>query len=503
MEFCRILWFAVALAHGGLAPKARAEDWTEREQQWHSALEAVHVPGLALAVVRDGEVLHRWSFGIRDEGGRPVTDETVFYIASTTKSFTGTAICMLAERGELDLDRPVVERLPRFSLSTEEATRSVTIRDLLSHRRGLSAHSAIVFNDAYTGQITEDRFYRLLERSTPSEQFRYNNLHFTILGRVIEAVSGASWKDFLAAEIFAPLGMTRTSAYVSRFATDPDFAHGLIWRSNGFEPVALAKSDSTMHAAGGLCTTSGDLARWVLLHLERGELDGVQLLESESADAMLEPHAESSTDFQVFQRTGMGLAWNLGTVEDVPMVSHHGGYVGFGCHCSFLPEEGVGVVVLCNDGSGAGSQAIHLIAADVYSELIGTEGADELWPQLIDRFQRDPAPPPSFGPGLLSHGAVEGDGSYEIGTYENADWGTLEIYLQDGELAARIGNWNPRFGANDEDDLLIELFPGSRVEGRFVRPNNARTGPVLGIEFYEPDDDETVYFKRVGPSSHR
>ena len=153
---------------------------------WEEALADLRVPGLAIAVVRGNEVLLARAFGQRDvESDRPANADTMYYIASSTKSFVALAVQILAEEGRVDLDAPVARYLPRFRLASEEATAAITVRDLLSHRQGLR-HNAITQAEAYTGLFDEDLYYRLLAEVEPGGAFDYTNLHFTLLGRLIQ-----------------------------------------------------------------------------------------------------------------------------------------------------------------------------------------------------------------------------------------------------------------------------------------------------------------------------
>ena len=157
-----------------------------------------------MAVVRGDEVVLLLGLGTRDADKKlPVTVDSPFYIASSTKSFTAMAVAILADEGKIDLDAPVKRYLPRFTLANEAVAEKMTVRDLLAHRLGIDS-GPISTNEAYTGLITEDRYYRLLKRVTPKSEFRYSNLNFTLAGRVIEAASGQSWKQFIAQRILRP-----------------------------------------------------------------------------------------------------------------------------------------------------------------------------------------------------------------------------------------------------------------------------------------------------------
>lgn len=206
--------------------KAMNESIPKELEGYHERLveimEKLHVPGVAVAVVRGDKTIYVDAVGERDvDEHLPVTPDSIFYIASITKTFVATAIVSLIDEGKIELDAPVKRYLPRFELADPEATKSITIKDLLTHAKGIDC-DAVVWLDAYTGEITEDRFYHWLSQATPKSSHEYTNVHFTLLGRVVESVTGKSWKDFLDERVFKPAGMTRSTCYASKMYGQSD-----------------------------------------------------------------------------------------------------------------------------------------------------------------------------------------------------------------------------------------------------------------------------------------
>src|SRR5688572_12309752 len=212
-------------------------------ERWAGAMKTLRVPGMAVVVVRGDEVVLLDALGVRDpDGPKPVTPDTYFYIASCTKPYTAAVAALLAEAGKLDLDAPVRRYLPRFQLADADAAAKLTVRDLLTHRPGLNTFP-VVFLDAYTGEITEDRYYHFLKRAKPRGQVAYSNVHFTLAGRVIEAVEGKGWREALRDRLFEPAKMTRTTGYASKMYADADAAVPLQERGDGWEPTSVRKTD--------------------------------------------------------------------------------------------------------------------------------------------------------------------------------------------------------------------------------------------------------------------
>ena len=187
-----------------------ADALARESARWATQARELHVPGFTVEVVDHTGVLFRFSSGRRDCAMTHAPDAaTIYYIASATKPFVAAAVVRLAEQGKIDLDAPVRRYLPRFALAEAESAARVSIRDLLSHRQGLDS-VPIEIAEAFTGEIDDDKFYRLLRQVHARGAFRYSNLHYTLLGRVIEAVTGTPWPDYLRRAIFDPAGMQRT-----------------------------------------------------------------------------------------------------------------------------------------------------------------------------------------------------------------------------------------------------------------------------------------------------
>ncbi len=204
-------------------PLSSAADDTTREallELPHVVDEIMHrwdVPGVALAVVYEGEVVFVGGFGVRDLAGQePVTANTIFSAASTTKAFTAVAMGMLVDEGTVNLDHPVRAHLPDFAVQNDQASAELTIRDLLAHRTGMRRHDAVWYRSEASRDELISRLEYLSLTSGIREKFFYNNLMYMVAGRVVGKVSGGTWEEFVAGQIFEPLGMER-----SGFGTAP------------------------------------------------------------------------------------------------------------------------------------------------------------------------------------------------------------------------------------------------------------------------------------------
>jgi len=437
--------------------------------RWTSAMEALQVPGMVVAVVGPDGPLLVAGLGRRNvQENLPVTSETQFYIASTTKPFVALATRLLEEDGFIDLNRPVRTYLPRFKLSDPTETMTITVRDLLAHRRGLQDY-AITFGEAFTGQMTEDRFYRLLTRVRAVGELDYQNLHYTLLGRVIESVAGVTWKEYVESKVLRPAGLNRTTPRATPLTSDSNAAAPYEFADGRFHVVRV-KSDRTMHAAGGMVSTASDLARWIQIHMNDGRIDGETVFPAEVIREMQEPQIYEEDESPLVpdhRRIGWGLGWDIREDRGARLFYHDGVYEGWAAHTSFMPEIEIGIVVLANT-SDAGLVLAYVIAADVYDRVRGLEHRDVLSRAVsfIESLRGEPS---------NDYAEREGGPSLPlqryVGTYVNEDWGTLAVSSDREELHARIGDlplplvWvgANSFVADEDHDGRFEVDRTGRV----------------------------------------
>ena len=314
-NLCLGLAFLSAPVFGQAVVEDAAADkvFAQLESRWAKAVDDLRVPGMAVVVVRGDRVLFRKAFGTRD-GERPVTEQSAFYIASATKPFVALAIMQLVEAGKVELDAPVKRYLPRFKVADAKVTEELTVRELLSHAPGINS-GPIVTLDAFTGEITEDRYYRFLAGVKPTGKVDYSNVHYTLAGRIIEAVTKKGWRDYLAENVFAPAGMDHATGYADAMYARDDVALPMLPGAETPTPCQR-KTDRTMHAAGGLGTSIRDLERWLIVQLNDGAVGDARLL---SKDGMWEYHDLQSElgepNGKVRRITGFALGWQYGDVS--------------------------------------------------------------------------------------------------------------------------------------------------------------------------------------------
>lgn len=335
------------------------------------------VPGAAVVIVKDDRIVYAKGFGVR-EAGKPgrVDADTVFAIGSASKAFTGAALGMLVDERKIAWDGVVHDYMPAFELHDPYATRHATVRDLLAHRTGFISGSGWM----WTGSgFDRADIVRRLRFQTESHGFRnrfaYANEIYTAAGEIIPAVTGISWDDFVAARLFAPLGMTRSRTSVTALKDMANVAspHGMI---DGQVVSFPYREVDNVGGAGAINASARDVAQWLRLQLNDGMFEGRRLI---SAAAL----AETRTG-QIVPRGGgltnpggrfgeYGFGWILGDYRGKKVVQHSGGVDGMLCIVAMIPEEKLGVVVLSNMLPHQLTTAVQL---KIFDAFLGGPGSD-------------------------------------------------------------------------------------------------------------------------------
>lgn len=454
-------------------------------------------PGLSIAVVSGDRIVYARGVGYRDLKAKlPVTPQTGFYIASTTKAFTATAAKLLADEGKFDLDAPLKKYFPNLVLKAPLAAEQITIRDLLTHRSGIS-NEAINFRTAYTGQYDANVLLELLASySRPvSPEFRYSNIGYLVAALAMEKATGETWQQIVERKLFQPLGLKSTTAYASKAKASGDFALPYLAAANGAFDELPYKEDSTMHAAGGISSSAEDLAKWLILNMNGGKYAGQQIISAASLEEVLAPQINQRRDFYRFKRYGYGLGWNIGTYQADKFIHCFGEFPGFRPHVSFMPEHKLGVVVLVNESTDAFSLP-DLIACDIYDHLLGRKPLNAKVNSEIDKYvanlQKEKDERAKKAAATPASSATEKKSeptlalSAYAGDYENPEWGKIAITNDaSNTLSLRFGVINSTLKPLNGDTFEAKLRPGdaSRVTFKVDTNTGVSSLSVVGQNF--------------------
>ena len=391
------------------------------------------VPGAALAVVQDGEVVLTKAYGQRDiEANLPMTTATQFLICSITKSFTATAVALLHNEGRLDWTKPVRDYLPEFRLYDPVATERVTIRDLLCHQSGLPRHDWVHLpGDRPPDELLGGMRYLELSRDIRSA-YQYNNLCYNVAGLLIERVSGQSYEAFIRARLADRLGMT-VGFTLDELEATADSARPYMMHEDTRLP-AMRLPIRTM-AAGAINTSVTDLANWMRLHLGKGAFNGKCLLPAALVEALHAPRVyESQSEFAEFGAAHYGLGFQCQIYRGDRVLFHGGGWPGWGARMTLVPDFGIGVAILTNRSP---SELLGTLTWYIIDRLRGREPINwrerlgKRWEQAIAQMQVD-----KNAREEVRHTRTRPahDLAAYAGGYEHPAYGLMSIEEQGGEL---------------------------------------------------------------------
>jgi CubicO group peptidase (beta-lactamase class C family) len=369
---------AVETGVGAAAPIARIEAHVA------DGLRANRVPGAALAIVDGDGQVHLRGFGETGRGGQPVTPDTPFVIGSVSKSMTALAVLQLVEEGLVDLDDPVVRHVEGFEVLPTAWSEEVTVRRLLEHTSGLpplAGAPATTWMSAVPIAEAAAQVNGAELADEPGTAWTYTNANYVLLGALIEEVTGRPYAEQLAERLFAPLGMTRTTARLGEaralgLADGHRYVLGL--------PVAHLTFREGLVPAGLVVSTARDLSRYLQALGQRGELDGVRVLSEVGVETLFAPAAEATLGPWAKQHdASYGFGWftGAGPFGETPVVFHPGASPDFGAMAAMVPATGQALVLLVNVGPrvaipGAAGD-VDRIGAGAVSLLTGSEPADE------------------------------------------------------------------------------------------------------------------------------
>lgn len=309
------------------------------------------VPGMAIAVVHRDRVLYAKGFGTRELGTiAPVDADTVFQLASLSKSVGATAVACEIGRGRARWDTPMRTLLPWFALSDTAVTRELTVGDLYSHRSGLPDHAGDLLEDMGYGQREVLERLRLLPLGAFRKQYAYTNFGLTAAGIAVAGAAGTDWATLQEQALYAPLGMSRTSSRFADFASRSNRAMGHRRVDGRWERVQPPRMPDAQAPAASVTSSVNDLAKWLALLLNDGRHAGRRLVDAEALAAALSPQMQTSPAHDGFPANYYGYGFNVGTTAGGRASYGHSGAFEMGAATCFkvVPATGLAIIVLTN-----------------------------------------------------------------------------------------------------------------------------------------------------------
>jgi len=438
---CAALFSAGTGLAQGPDPKVRAIDALveKNRAEWN-------IPGMSVAVVKDGKVLLAKGYGVREMGKPEAVDEnTLFAIASNSKAFTTAMLAMLIDEKKLDWDDKVGPHLPEFQMPDAYVTREITLRDLVSHRSGLGTFSGdLLWYETTYGQ---DEILRRVRFLTPVNGFRaaygYQNLMFIAAGRVLEKITGKSWAQNVRERILDPLGMSHTKTSVTAFKPGDNVAapHNAL---DGKLRVVRYDNVDNAAAAAGLNSCAADLSRWLLLQLGRGTLEGKTYFTARRSWEMWQP-AISMTVSDASLRTNpsrhfslYGLGWAIGDYQGRRVLSHGGGLDGMYSRTALMPEENLGLVILTNSETGLPPA----LATQIFDLMLGIGGKRDWCAEALAQARAGEKMAAAAQAKTLAARVPDAKPSLPLagyaGTYRCPMYGDVAVAVENGGLVLRM-----------------------------------------------------------------
>lgn len=365
-------YFILFAAFAAFSGQAQLSE-TKIDALVEKTLTTFNVPGIAVAVVKDGKIVHSKGYGVKSIKTKLKVDaNTLFGIASNSKAFTATALAILVDEGKISWDDKVVKHIPEFKMYNDYVTSEFTIRDLLTHRSGLGlgAGDLMVWPDGNNFGVQD--VVNNLQYLKPTSAFRtkydYDNLLYIVAGEVVHRASGKTWNEFVEDRIMAPIGMTNSASTFSRLKDTTNVIDPHVPIDGKLTVISRYKLH-TFDAAAGLYASVNDLSNWLILQMNKGKFDGKQLFSEKQANEMwtpqtLMPNKPSAPYFSNFKTYGLG--WQITDVKGKLQVSHTGGLEGIVTQTLMIPELKLGIVVLTNQQAGSAFNAISNTIKDSY-----------------------------------------------------------------------------------------------------------------------------------------
>jgi CubicO group peptidase (beta-lactamase class C family) len=405
------------------------------------------VPGIAVAIVKDGKVIHSKGYGVRSLNTQQKVDaNTLFGIASNSKAFTTAALGMLSDEKKLSLDDKVIDYIPEFRLYNPYVTEEFTIRDLLTHRSGMGLGAGDLMIWPGINDFTIHDIIHNLRYLKPVSGFRtkydYDNLLYIVAGEVVARVSGMSWEDFIEQRIMQPLSMTGSAASYNRLKdkTNVIDPHAPV---DGIVRVIGRDFNTVADAAGGIYSNISDMCKWIIMQMNDGKYgDGLakQLFSKEIHRAMWSPQTIINVGDSTAYNThfaSYGLGWNLSDVRGYKQVGHTGGLAGIVTQVTLIPELKLGIIVFTNQQSG---EAFTSITNTIKDSYFGIKGIDRV-KQYHELADRDSENAKKITDQIWkdietqhNNPSAAIDYSLYTGTYADKWFGSIKITLKNGKL---------------------------------------------------------------------
>jgi CubicO group peptidase (beta-lactamase class C family) len=467
--------------------------------------------GFAVAVVEKNKLVYAKGFGFRNnEEKLPVTTNTLFAIGSCTKAFTATLIGELAEKGDLDIDKPVRDYLPELKFFNDDMNDRITLRDMMCHRTGLPRHdySWYLFSTASRDSLVQ-RMQWLEPNAKVRDKWQYNNFMFMLQGVIVEKRTHQSWETNIKNNIFLPLGMNHSNTSIPELEKDPDASLGYESKDSG-NIQRIHKMDyyhiDAMGPAGSINSSVSDMSNWLITWIHGGKFNGKEIIPSTFAKEAMSSQMIIGSGFpeadpKDVQFSNYGFGWSLASYRAHYRVEHGGNIDGFSASTCFFPSDSIGIVVLCNQNNSSIPSIVRNIVADKMLGLKYYDWDSYLW-SANDKARKEQK---AAEGAKLKSDKPKTSASHPIkdytGLFNNKGYGTMDIYLEHDSTFVRIGK-NISWMKEDQYDWFKiyqrdKLGHVDTTEGFAIEFRTGPNGEINELDATLEPTVKTLVFSRI------
>jgi CubicO group peptidase (beta-lactamase class C family) len=505
---CVLGWIALgAAATAGAqalreAPPGFAEKLGDFDAYMAQTLKDWNAPGIGVGIVVGDRLVFAKGYGYRDYGQKlPFTPTTLFQIASNSKLFTAVAAGFLVEEGKLTWDRPVRDSVPSIQFYDDSLNSTVSLRDMLSHRTGITRHDTIWYQAPDSRKELFGKLRFMEPKEPPRTIFLYNNMMYAAAGYLIELQSGKTWEDFVRERILRPLDMSSTLFSVADMVRQKDFGVGYTEKRDTFEIYKIPYYEDTagMAPAGAIVSNIEDLSHWLIALMNEGRYRGKQVLPAAVLKATIQPAiaqpnalGESRGWWEILN-PAYGMGRGTSSYRGHLLTSHGGDLDGFHSQISFMPQDRIGVIVAVIGDHVA--SLYNTVSYNVYERLLGMDRTPWSQRRLEIRLKGKKANTASrakAGADQVKNTRPSHALSDYVGEYEHPAYGLLKITEKDGGLHfdfhkisfpmthyhydrfdtpddERFGKWSVNFSTSPQGDVDRATMSLDEAEAAFIR----------------------------------
>jgi CubicO group peptidase (beta-lactamase class C family) len=469
-------------------------------------------PGIGVGIVVNDKLVFAKGYGYRDyEKKLPITSKTLFPIASNTKLFTAVAAGFLVEEGKLTWNEPIRKSVPSIEFYNSELNNTVTLRDMLSHRTGITRHDSIWYKSDYSEKELYERLKYLEPKEPLRQMFLYNNMMYAGVGEVIYLQSGKPWADYVREKILKPLEMNSTVYTIADMLKQPDYGVPFTERRDTTEIYKIPYYEETngLAAAGAIISNIDDLSHWLIALMNKGTYAGKSVLPPTVLQATLEPSislpntAGEIRGWWEVLNPAYGMGRQTSVYRGHPITLHGGDLPGFHSQVSFMPNEHIGVIVFVIGDHLA--PLYNGISYNIYERLLGMDQTPWTDRELNIRLKTKQAGKEArskAGAGRVANTQPSHPLADYVGEYEHPAYGILKIGLKDNNLQFDFhklhfgmthfhydrfdtpddeedGLWSVNFATNPQGDIDKATMSLDENEAVFTRRAPALDDAVL------------------------